>query len=51
MQKGEGMMDHFLKFDEVCLSMQAIGDEVSRDEKLVILRGSLSEEYDQSVKK
>ena len=38
-------MDHFLKFDEPCLSMQAIGDEISHDEMLVILLGGLSEEY------
>lgn len=50
MEKGGSVMDHFLKFDELCVSMQAIGDEVSRDEQLVILLGSLSDEYDQIVK-
>ena len=43
-------MDPILKFDELCMSMQAIGDEVPRDEQLVILLGSLSNEYDQIVK-
>ena len=43
-------MDHFLKFDELCMSTQAIGDEVAHDEQLVILLGSLSDEYDQIVK-
>ena len=50
MQKGGNMMDHFLKFDEMCMSMQAIGDEVSQEKQLVILLGSLSEEYDQITK-
>uniref|UniRef100_A0AAV1TM64 Uncharacterized protein n=1 Tax=Peronospora matthiolae TaxID=2874970 RepID=A0AAV1TM64_9STRA len=49
-QKGVSVMEHFLKFDELCLSMQAIEDEVSRDEKLVILLGNLSEEYNHIVK-
>lgn len=50
MQKGDSVMNHFLKFDELCMSMQAIGNEVSCDEQLVILFGSLSDEYDQIVK-
>ena len=50
MKKGVSVMEHFLKFDELCLSMQDIRDEVSRDEQLVILLGSLSEEYDHIVK-
>ena len=44
------MTDHFLKFDKLCMSMQAIGDEVSRDEHLVILLGRLSDEYNQILK-
>ena len=50
MQKEGSVMDHFLKFDELCMSVQAIGDEVAHDERLVILRGSLSDEYYQIVK-
>uniref|UniRef100_A0AAV1VEP3 CCHC-type domain-containing protein n=1 Tax=Peronospora matthiolae TaxID=2874970 RepID=A0AAV1VEP3_9STRA len=50
MQKGGSVMDNFLKFDELCMSMQAIGDEVVQFERLVILLGSLSKEYDQIVK-
>ena len=49
-QKGRSVIEHFLKFDELCLPMQAIGDEVSQDEQLVILLKSFSEEYDQIVK-
>ena len=48
MKKGVSVMEHFLKFEDLCL--QYIGGEVSRDEQLVILLGSLSEEYDQIVK-
>ena len=36
MQKEGDVMDHFLKFDELCMSMQAIGDKVPRDKQLVI---------------
>uniref|UniRef100_A0AAV1V209 Polyprotein n=1 Tax=Peronospora matthiolae TaxID=2874970 RepID=A0AAV1V209_9STRA len=50
MQKGDSVMYYFLKFDEICMSMQAIGDEIVQDERIVILPESLSEEYDQIVK-
>ena len=44
------MMDHFLKFDEMCMWMQAVGDEISQDKQLVILLGSFPEEYNQISK-
>nr|CCA27886.1 putative polyprotein [Albugo laibachii Nc14] len=50
MKKEESVLNHFLKFDELCMSMQAIGDEVSHEEQLVILLGILSEEHEQIVK-
>uniref|UniRef100_A0AAV1TX07 CCHC-type domain-containing protein n=1 Tax=Peronospora matthiolae TaxID=2874970 RepID=A0AAV1TX07_9STRA len=50
MQKRDSVMDRYPIFDELCMSMQAIGDEVFQDERLVILLGSLSDEYDQIVK-
>ncbi|CEG49892.1 polyprotein [Plasmopara halstedii] len=50
MKKSGNVMDHFLKSDELCLSMKAIGEEVSQDEQLVILFESLMEEYDPIVK-
>ena len=50
MQRVGSIMDHFLKLDGLCMSMQYIGDEVEHDERLVILLGSLSDEYDQIVK-
>ena len=50
MQKGASVMDHLLKFDELSMSMQAIGDEVAHDERLVIMLGSLSDENDPIVR-
>ena len=50
MQKGASVMDHFLKFDELGMSIQAIGDKVAHDERLVILLESLSDEYYQIIK-
>ena len=41
MQEGGSVMDYFLKFDEVCVSMQVIGEEGLRDEHLVMLLDSL----------
>ena len=46
MQKEGDVMDHFLKFDELYMSMQSIDDEISQDEQIVILLESLSDEYD-----
>ena len=43
-------MDHFLRIDELCVSMQAVSQEISADEHLVILLGSLTREYDQMFK-
>uniref|UniRef100_A0AAV1T807 Polyprotein n=1 Tax=Peronospora matthiolae TaxID=2874970 RepID=A0AAV1T807_9STRA len=48
--KGGSIMDHFLRFDELCMTMQAVGQELSPDEHLVILLGSLTKEYDPIVK-
>nr|CCA26538.1 putative polyprotein [Albugo laibachii Nc14] len=39
-----------LKFDELCLSIQACGDVMSMDEQLIILLGSLSDEYDPIIR-
>ena len=48
--KGGSIMDHFLRFDELCMTMQAVGQEISPDEHLVILLGSLTRDYDPIVK-
>ena len=49
MTPGDNIMEHFLKFDDLCTRLVSVGDEVSEDEKLVILLGSLSPEYDAIV--
>ena len=46
METGTSLMDHLLKFDELCLKLRAAGDNMDDDEKLVLLLGSLSSEYD-----
>ncbi|GMF31514.1 unnamed protein product [Phytophthora fragariaefolia] len=43
------LSDHLLKFDDLCLRLSADGDKLNDDEKLVILLGSLSSEYDAMV--
>uniref|UniRef100_M4B7P0 CCHC-type domain-containing protein n=1 Tax=Hyaloperonospora arabidopsidis (strain Emoy2) TaxID=559515 RepID=M4B7P0_HYAAE len=47
---GGSIMDHFLRFDELCMIMQAIGQEISPDEHLVIPLRSLTRDYDPIVK-
>ncbi|CAH0493052.1 unnamed protein product, partial [Peronospora farinosa] len=47
--KGGSIMDHFLRFDELCMTMQAVGQEISADEQLVIRLGSLTRDFDQIV--
>uniref|UniRef100_A0AAV1T9V0 Polyprotein n=1 Tax=Peronospora matthiolae TaxID=2874970 RepID=A0AAV1T9V0_9STRA len=50
METGTSLMDHLLKFDELCLKLRAAGDSMDDDEKLVLLLGSLSSEYDDMVR-
>ncbi|KAE8886212.1 hypothetical protein PF005_g15403 [Phytophthora fragariae] len=50
MTSGTDLMDHLLKFDDLCLRLSAVGDKLNDDEKLVILLGSLSSEYDTMLK-
>jgi hypothetical protein len=50
MAKGSNALDHLMKFDEQCLTMGAIGDALNNSEQLVILLGSLSDDFDQIVK-
>ena len=42
-------MDHFMRFDELCMTMQAVGQEISPTEYLFILLGSLTRDYDPIV--
>ncbi|KAJ0392461.1 hypothetical protein P43SY_002015 [Pythium insidiosum] len=50
MNPGDNIMDHLLKFDDVCMRLDAVGDNVKDDEQLVVLLGSLPPEYDAIVK-
>nr|CCA17199.1 putative polyprotein [Albugo laibachii Nc14] len=50
MKKGGSVMDRFLRFDELCVSTQAIGAFIALDEQLVVLLGSMSEDFDQIIK-
>ncbi|CAI5734061.1 unnamed protein product [Peronospora farinosa] len=50
METGASLMDHLLKFDELCLKLGAAGDIMDDDEKIVLLLGSLSSEYDDMVR-
>ena len=51
METGTNLMDHLLKFDELCLKLRAAGDSTDDDdEKLVLLLGSLSSDYDDMVR-
>ena len=44
--KGGSIMDYFLRFDELCMTMKVVSHEISPDEHLVILLGSQTIEYD-----
>uniref|UniRef100_A0AAV1TC67 CCHC-type domain-containing protein n=1 Tax=Peronospora matthiolae TaxID=2874970 RepID=A0AAV1TC67_9STRA len=48
--KRGSIMGHFLRFDELCMTMQAVGQEILQDEHLVILLGSQTDDYDTIVK-
>ena len=50
MDTGTSLMDHLMKFDEMCIKLRAAGDSMDDDEKLVLLLGSLSSEYDDMVR-
>ena len=43
-------MDYFLRFDELCMTMKVVSQEISPDEHLVILLSSLTRDYDPIVK-
>uniref|UniRef100_A0AAV1V986 CCHC-type domain-containing protein n=1 Tax=Peronospora matthiolae TaxID=2874970 RepID=A0AAV1V986_9STRA len=50
METGTNLIDHLLKFYELCLKLRAAGDSMDDDEKLIFLLGSLSSEYDDMVR-
>ena len=50
METGTSLMDHLLKFDELCLKLRAAGDSMDDDENLVLLLESLSVENDDMMR-
>jgi hypothetical protein len=50
MSPGSSLMEHLLKFDEICMKLSGVGDKMDDTEKLVILLGSLPSEYDGMVR-
>lgn len=50
MRAGDDLMVHLMRFDELCMRLAAVGDALQEDEKLVILLGSLSSNYNQMMR-
>ncbi|KAF4030611.1 gag-polypeptide of LTR copia-type [Phytophthora infestans] len=50
MAKNDTILEHLLKFDNLVMAMNAVGEVLSEDEQLVILLGSLTEDFDAIVK-
>lgn len=50
MRAGDDLLQHLMRFDELCVRLAAVGDAMGDEEKLVILLGSLSDDYDGMVK-
>lgn len=47
---GGDLMTHIVRFDELCSRLTAVGEAILEDERLVILLGSLPQEYDAMVR-
>ncbi|GMF20289.1 unnamed protein product [Phytophthora lilii] len=47
---GEDLMTHIARFDDLCARLAAVGEKMTDDEKVVILLGSLPQEYDTMVR-
>ncbi|GMF66182.1 unnamed protein product [Phytophthora lilii] len=47
---GENLMTHIVRFDDLCARLAAVGEKMTDDEKIVILLGSLPQEYDTMVR-
>lgn len=43
------MVEHRVKFDQLCHNAAAVGDAMDKDEKLATLLRSLSSDYDATV--
>ena len=49
LEEGGNLMNHLMQFDELCLKLVAVGETIGDNEKLVILLGSLPQEYDMLI--
>lgn len=49
MNNGDNVQEHMMKFDNLSMAMEAIDDVIDED-KLVILFGSLTSDYDAIVR-
>ncbi|GMF82113.1 unnamed protein product [Phytophthora fragariaefolia] len=50
LSSGGDLMGHIVRFDDICSRLAAVGEIMSEDEKVVILLGSLPQEYDAMVR-
>lgn len=50
LEQGGNLMEHLLRFDELYIKLAAAGEAFGDDEKLVILLGSLPQEYDMMIR-
>ena len=50
MEKGGNALEHLKKFEEICTRTAAIGDTLTQDEQVILLLGTLLDEYDSIVK-
>jgi hypothetical protein len=50
MSNGENLMEHVVRFDDLCARLAAVGEKMSDDENIVILLGSLPSDYDSMVR-
>ncbi|GMF66381.1 unnamed protein product [Phytophthora lilii] len=47
---GEELITHIVRFDDLCARLAAVGEKMTDDEKVVILLGSLPQEYDTMIR-
>jgi hypothetical protein len=50
MSNGENLMEHVVRFDDLCARLAAVGEKMTEGEKIVILLGSLPSDYDSMVR-
>nr|CCA28238.1 putative polyprotein [Albugo laibachii Nc14] len=50
MDRGDQLMDHMMKFDELTMEMATLGDEINEEDMLVILLGSLPVDFEPIIR-